>query len=67
MTVPRNEIFIAEKPHFYHCWSRYVRRAFLCGFDILSEKSFKKPSFFNTPELIEKLRQKGFLTGCFSL
>ncbi len=41
MTVPRNEIFIAEKPCYYHCWSRCVRRAFLCGFDALSGKSFE--------------------------
>ena len=41
MTIPRGEIFIAEKPHFYHCWSRCVRRAFLCGFDVLTGKSFE--------------------------
>lgn len=41
MTVPRNEIVIPEESCFYHCWSRCVRRAFLCGFDTLSGKSFE--------------------------
>ena len=41
MTVPRNEIVIAEEPCFYHCWTRCVRRAFLCGFDVLTGKSFE--------------------------
>lgn len=41
MTVPRKEIFDAQEPAFYHCWSRCVRRAFLCGLDALTGKSFE--------------------------
>ena len=47
MTVPRREIVKEEKVGVYHCISRCVRRAFLCGFEnknIIGE-------YYRTPKL----------------
>jgi REP element-mobilizing transposase RayT len=41
MTYPRSHLVSNEEPGFYHCVSRCVRRAFLCGRDALSGKSFE--------------------------
>ena len=41
MTVPREELVDETTSNFYHCWSRCVRRAFLCGNDPVSGKSFE--------------------------
>ena len=40
MTSPRGEIVDPKQVGIYHCVSRCVRRAFLCGQDPLSGKSF---------------------------
>jgi hypothetical protein len=40
MTYPRSHLVSAEEPGFYHVVSRCVRRAFLCGDDRLTGKSF---------------------------
>ncbi len=40
MTIARREVIITEES-VYHCMSRCVRRAFLCGFDRLTQKSFE--------------------------
>lgn len=41
MTYARREIFSPDESGFFHCISRCVRRAFLCGYDRCSRKSFK--------------------------
>ena len=40
MTLPRAETVDPIEEGTYHCWSRCVRRAFLCGFDALTGKNF---------------------------
>lgn len=41
MTVPRNEIINETLANYYHCWSRCVRRAFLCGEDTVTGMNFE--------------------------
>ena len=41
MASARKDIINEDEVRTYHCISRCVRRAFLCGFDILSQKSFE--------------------------
>lgn len=60
MTIARKEIVLDGVNGIYHCTSRCVRRAFLCGFDVLSGKSFD-----HRKELIkERLK---FLVGIFTI
>jgi REP element-mobilizing transposase RayT len=41
MAYPRSQLVSDEEPGFFHCVSRCVRRAFLCGFDQQSGKNFE--------------------------
>ena len=41
MAQARSEIFVPQEVGVYHCISRCVRRAFLCGKDALSDKSYE--------------------------
>src|SRR3546814_2108216 len=41
MTYPRNQLVPPGSPGTYHCVSRCVRRAFLCGEDRYSGQSFE--------------------------
>ena len=41
MRYPRHHIVAPETPGFFHCISRCVRRAFLCGEDVHSGRSYE--------------------------
>jgi hypothetical protein len=41
MAYPRSQLVSDEEPGFFHCVSRCVRRAFLCGVDHASGKDFE--------------------------
>lgn len=41
MACPRSEVVTVGAPAIYHIYSRCVRRAFLCGYDAFSGKSFE--------------------------
>ena len=40
-SCPRSEIVREGEVGVYHCWSRCVRRAFLCGNDPVTGKDFE--------------------------
>jgi REP element-mobilizing transposase RayT len=53
MTSPRSHLVDPEAPGFYHCISRCVRRAFLCGEDALSGRSFEHRKQWVEERLLE--------------
>ena len=55
MTRPRSEIVSLDETPFYHCVSRCVRRAFLCGEDRYSGKNFDH----RKPWLVDRLTLLG--------
>lgn len=41
MAYPRSQLVSDEEPGFFHCMTRCVRLAFLCGVDAQSGKNFE--------------------------
>jgi len=60
MALPRNRMVQEGVGGVYHCFSRCVRRAFLCGFDKLTGRDFSHRKAL----LLERLRQ---LAGIFAI
>ena len=60
MTLARRQLIDVNSTPYYHCVSRCVRRAFLCGFDQLTEKSFEHRKQW----ILDKLKE---LTGIFAI
>ncbi len=42
MPIPRKAIISIEDTSYYHCISRYVRRAYLCGEDSYTGQSYEE-------------------------
>ena len=60
MTLPRKQLINVTDTPYYHCISRCVRRAFLCGEDKLTGKSYE-----HRREWVEDKLE--FLSGIFAL
>ncbi|MGF1469316.1 MAG: transposase, partial [Sandaracinaceae bacterium] len=60
MTSSRESQVSLEATPYYHCISRCVRRAFLCGYDAYASKNFDHRKGW----LLERLKQ---LTGVFAV
>jgi REP element-mobilizing transposase RayT len=60
MTRPRSTLVSASDTPYYHCIGRCVRRAFLCGNDPVSGKSFEH----RKPRILERL---ALLTEVFAI
>jgi hypothetical protein len=64
MTSPRRQIVDPSVPGFYHCVSRCVRRAFLCGEDSYTGKSFEHRKAWVEVRLLELARH--FAVGVYA-
>jgi len=60
MTLPRSKYVQEGQDGVYHCYSRCVRRAFLCGFDAQSGRDFSHRKAW----LVDRLR---FLASIFAI
>jgi hypothetical protein len=60
MTSPRSQLVDPSTPGYYHCVSRCVRRAYLCGLDALSGRDFEHRKAWIETRLLE-------LADCFAV
>ncbi len=60
MGLPRSKYVKEGQEGVYHCFSRCVRRAFLCGFDALTHRDFSHRKAW----LVDRLR---FLAAIFAI
>lgn len=54
MPKPRKEQVSLEATPYYHCVSRCVRKAFLCGFDLQSDISYEHRRAWLENELLNQ-------------
>jgi putative transposase len=54
MPKPRNQQICLEATPFYHCVSRCVRKAYLCGFDLITKTSYKHRRAWLKEELLKQ-------------
>ena len=60
MALPRSKYVREGQEGVYHCFSRCVRRAFLCGFDTLTRRDFSHRKAW----LVDRLR---YLAAIFAI
>jgi len=60
MALPRSKCIKEGQEGVYHCFTRCVRRAFLCGFDTLTQRDFSHRKIW----LVDRLR---FLASIFAI
>jgi hypothetical protein len=53
MAMPRSQYVNEDQEGVYHCFSRCVRRAFLCGFDALTQRDYSH----RKEMLVDRLKQ----------
>jgi predicted metal-dependent HD superfamily phosphohydrolase len=54
MPKPRNQQICLEATPFYHCVSRCVRKAYLCGFDLTTKTSYEHRRAWLEEELLKQ-------------
>jgi REP element-mobilizing transposase RayT len=54
MPKPRNQQICLEATPFYHCVSRCVRKAYLCGFDLITKTSYEHRRAWLEEELLKQ-------------
>ena len=52
MTRAREQQICCDDTLYYHCVSRVVRRAFLCGFDRATQQDFEHRNQWVTPLIL---------------
>ncbi|WP_376692335.1 transposase [Wenzhouxiangella sp. EGI_FJ10409] len=57
MAYPRSQRVSDEEPDFYHCVSRCVRRAFLCGTDSSTGQDFEHRRQWNEARIYKLKNQ----------
>ena len=53
MTLARKDLIDINTIQYYHCVSRCVRRAFLCGIDQLTDNNYEHPKVWVVERLAE--------------
>ena len=67
MTRARRELISLESTPYYHCVSRCVRRAFLCGDDQYSKQNFdhRRQWILDRLKQLDDVKKKGQVCNSF--